>query len=121
METLTKQINGVEVVSPAEISVKFGVSLPGVYVWARQSDFPKPVFTMGGETRKRHLYSLAEVSEWVALHQSTKAGRGRANLIGRRVLTMAHTDPELYAQIISLIDEHGERLSASMDRHPSAR
>jgi predicted DNA-binding transcriptional regulator AlpA len=116
---LRKELNGTEVVSPAEIAERFAVSLPAVYVWARQADFPEPLLTMGGEQRKRNLYSLDEVAEWVAKRETLKGGRGKAHLLGRKVLSLANTNPELYSQIVSLLDRHDSEVSASMDRHPA--
>ena len=113
------ELNGVEVVSPNEIAERFGVSLPAVYVWARQTDFPTPVLTMGGETRKRHLYSYAEVSEWVNARLTTKAGRGQANLLGRRLLRLATVRPDLFAEIQSILDKVDTEIQASMERHPA--
>lgn len=101
---LRKELNGVEVVSPAEIAERFAVSLPAVYVWARQADFPEPLLTMGGTERKRNIYSLDEVSEWVAKRGTLKGGRGKAHLLGRRVLSLANTNPEIYKQIEQLLE-----------------
>lgn len=121
MEHLTTQLNGVEVVNPAEIAERFAVSLPAVYVWARREDFPKPLMTTGGTQRPRHIYSLDEVEAWIADHQETRGGRGKAHLLGRKVLSLANTNPTLYSQIENLLDEHDKAVSASMARHPAGK
>ena len=101
---LKMEINGTEVVSPMEIASRFGVSLPAVYVWARRSDFPTPLLTTGGSQRPRHIYSANEIESWVAEHLDAKGGRGKAHLIGRRVLGLATSNPEIYKQIEKLLE-----------------
>lgn len=101
---LKMEINGTEVVSPMEIASRFGVSLPAVYVWARRSDFPTPLLRTGGAQRPRYIYSASEIEVWVAEHLDAKGGRGKAHLIGRKVLGLATSNPELYKQIEKLLE-----------------